>query len=262
MAKIESHFFKHDVTAKDDQKILELRADYGAEGYGIYWMMVETMYTSGGFIDRVAIGGLSLGYGVPKDTLLAIMESCINLGLLIEVEDGKLTSKRVQDAIGDRKQASINGKKGAEKRWKNRVDDGVAIGGLSKTDGGAIEVPCLPHATPNGKERRGEEIKEEKSAFNFNDFWIAYGKKVEKKQAKSQWSKMSEQAKEKALEVVAHYVSSTPDIKYRKTAWRWLRDEKYNDELDTEENPQDFFSDGELPKDQMYKLFPDGDADE
>ncbi len=195
MAKLESHFFKHDVTAKDDQKILELRADYGAEGYGLYWMMVETMYTSGGNIDRGAIGGLSLGYGVPKDTLLAIMNRCTELGLLIEIDEGKLTSKRVQEAIGDRRQASINGKKGAEKRWKNKKTDG-------DPNGVAIGLPCLPHDDPNSKERRGEEKREEtKPEVPFEKLltdnmtnpnvieawtrWCAYRKEVRKKLTKS-----------------------------------------------------------------------------
>lgn len=33
------NWFPHDYFAKDDQKILELRAQYGAKGYGIWWMI-------------------------------------------------------------------------------------------------------------------------------------------------------------------------------------------------------------------------------
>jgi hypothetical protein len=256
MAKLESHFFKHDVTAKDDQKILELRADHGAEGYGLYWMMVETMYTSGGDIDRGAIGGLSLGYGVPKDTLLAIMNRCTELGLLIEIDEGKLTSKRVQEAIGDRRQASINGKKGAEKRWKNKKTDG-------DPNGVAIGLPCLPHDDPNGKERRGEDRREEnKTIYDFEIFWTAFDKKTEKKQAKAQWAKMSDENKAKALDSVADYVKSTPDVQYRKSAFRWLRDERFNDEVPQEPNPLDAFNDGELAVEDRHLLFPTDDEEE
>ena len=42
MAK-EAFYFNHDYTARNDDKILELRANFGAEGYGIFWMIVETM---------------------------------------------------------------------------------------------------------------------------------------------------------------------------------------------------------------------------
>ena len=42
MAK-ESYYFSHDSNAITDTKILNMRSDYGLEGYGLYWVLLEMM---------------------------------------------------------------------------------------------------------------------------------------------------------------------------------------------------------------------------
>ena len=42
MAK-ETYYFSHDSNALTDTKILNMRADYGLEGYGLYWAIIEMM---------------------------------------------------------------------------------------------------------------------------------------------------------------------------------------------------------------------------
>jgi len=42
MAK-ETYYFSHDSNALTDTKILNMRADYGLEGYGLYWVIIEMM---------------------------------------------------------------------------------------------------------------------------------------------------------------------------------------------------------------------------
>lgn len=42
MAK-ETYYFSHDSNAITDTKILNMRADYGLEGYGLYWAIIEMM---------------------------------------------------------------------------------------------------------------------------------------------------------------------------------------------------------------------------
>lgn len=38
-----SFYFAHDFNARNDQKIIKLRMEMGAEGYGIFWMLVEAL---------------------------------------------------------------------------------------------------------------------------------------------------------------------------------------------------------------------------
>ena len=42
MAK-ETYYFSHDSNAITDTKILNMRADYGLEGYGLFWVLIEMM---------------------------------------------------------------------------------------------------------------------------------------------------------------------------------------------------------------------------
>ena len=139
MAK-DSFWFKHDYNARNDEKILELRSIYGAESYGIYWMIVESMAETGcGGIKATLIGGLSLGYGVAKDRLLDVIKYCLELDLFYE-NDGVYYSKRMVKHKQERESFAQNGKVGAENRWKNR---------------GAIATPMQRR----GEEKRGEKRK-------------------------------------------------------------------------------------------------------
>lgn len=118
MAK-DRYFFDHDYTARNDDKILELRADFGAEGYGIFWMVVETMAENeNGGAKASLMGGLSYGYGVAKDQLIAVVAKCLEVGLFYEI-DGYYFSKRMLQHKTFRKAFSDNGKEGAKKRWGN-----------------------------------------------------------------------------------------------------------------------------------------------
>ncbi len=142
MAK-DAYYFSHDYNARNDERILELRSQFGAEGYGVFWMIVETMAENeNNGIKCNFIGGLSLGYGVAIGRLQEIIECCKSLELFHE-KDGYLFSKRLLEHKEFRKNLSENGVEGAKKRW----------GGYSP---------------PNAKERKGKEKKEKGIAVSFS----------------------------------------------------------------------------------------------
>jgi hypothetical protein len=116
MAK-QTFYFSHDYNARNDEKILELRSEFGAEGYGIFWMLVETMAENDNSgIKASLLGGLSLGFGVAKDILNSVIGKCLELKLFHE-EDGYYFSNRLLSHKEYRKTLSENGKKGAGLRW-------------------------------------------------------------------------------------------------------------------------------------------------
>lgn len=116
MAK-DSFWFKHDYNARNDERILELRSEHGAEAYGIFWMLVETMAENeNGGVKASLIGGLSHGYGVAKNKLKEIIDFCIGVGLFFENE-GYYFSNRLLRHKKERQFLTEKGKDGAEKRW-------------------------------------------------------------------------------------------------------------------------------------------------
>lgn len=140
------HYFDHDYDARNDQKILQLRFRFGAEGYGLYWMILESMaQDTNGYINRGAIGGLSISYGVAIEGLLAIFDYCVELGLFFVCEHGNYYSKRMLKHKQQMREFTKNGTKGAEIRWKNR---GAIAGAITGANTGG-----------NAKESKGKESK-------------------------------------------------------------------------------------------------------
>jgi len=139
MAK-DTYYFSHDYNARNDEKILELRVKYGAEGYGLFWMLVETMAENeNGGAKASLIGGLSLGYGVAKEKLVEFIDYCVSIELFFE-EDGFIFSRRMKKHKDFRLTLSEKGKEGAKKRW------------------GSDSPPIATPMQRKGKERKGKEI--------------------------------------------------------------------------------------------------------
>lgn len=45
----DAYWFRHDSNARHDPKMIALRAKYGGEGYGVYWMLIETLRDTNGY---------------------------------------------------------------------------------------------------------------------------------------------------------------------------------------------------------------------
>lgn len=219
-----SFYFDHDYNALNDEKILELRSEFGLAGYGFYWAFIESLARSGGIIKRKSIGGLSLGYGLPKGEAEAMLDFCIEIELFGEDQNG-VFSARMLDHINKRKELSEAGKRGAKKRWGNR---------------GANSPPN----SRRGEERRGKENKKEKikekniensdHEKTFEKFWNLYPRKISKKKSKDLWRKLSESDQEKALLALPEQMKQWGDIKYTPHPTTWLNQERWEDEIQTQ----------------------------
>ena len=154
----EAFYFSHDYNARNDEKILELRAEFGAEGYGVFWMSVETMAENENCgIKASLLGGLSLGYGVAKDNLAAIIKKCVDLNLFYE-KDGYYFSNRLLAHKEFRQKLSESGKKGADSKWAaHREANGDAI------------APLMQRKEKERKEKENKEKNKKKKNAVFVD---------------------------------------------------------------------------------------------
>lgn len=140
-----TYFFDHDYNARNDERILQLRAEHGAEAYGVYWMLLESMAeASNGEINRGAIGGLSLGYGVPKERLSAIIDYCLAIGLFNKSQGEAIFSERMMSHRARIESMREGGRRGAMKRWST----------------------SQKNSPPNTKERKGNERKEDNTIIS------------------------------------------------------------------------------------------------
>jgi len=121
--KQEVYWFKHDGNARRDQKILEMRLVYGAEGYGWYWMLIELMREATDYklklSGKYAIPTLAKELGAEPDKLKQFIDDCIKEFELFQGDDKYFWSpsliKRmsVYDEKVEQCRAAVN------KRWGN-----------------------------------------------------------------------------------------------------------------------------------------------
>jgi hypothetical protein len=72
--KKDAYYFSHDSNARNDVKILKLRRVFGAEGYGIYWMLIETLRDQKGYCMPIdSVGDLEFDYRVSREKILSII---------------------------------------------------------------------------------------------------------------------------------------------------------------------------------------------
>jgi hypothetical protein len=84
----EAYYFSHDANARQDEKVLMLRAEHGWEGYGIYWALVEMMFESSETaLHHNKIRGIAVSYNINITVLESVINTCITEELF--VSDGE-----------------------------------------------------------------------------------------------------------------------------------------------------------------------------
>jgi hypothetical protein len=85
----DAFWLRHDSNAQHDERILELRAEYGWEGYGLFWALVERMRDAHDYrLAMSTMGGLATSMGLLKPKMLAVVELCCTHGLFAMEEAG------------------------------------------------------------------------------------------------------------------------------------------------------------------------------
>lgn len=64
----------------------------------------------------------------------------------------------------------------------------------------------------------------------FEDFWDAYGKKIDRPKCIRAWGRLSQKDREAIMGHVPRYVAATPETKYRRNPLTYLNGENWNDD--------------------------------
>jgi len=121
MVKLEKRFIRHDESASRDDKILRMREKYGARGYGLYWEIVEYLFTSDGRAElNYKIVSISIGEDVRA--VRNFLSDCIEMYRLFESDGRYFWSNRlvseIDRIIGNSKKKSMAA---LEKHKKDRA---------------------------------------------------------------------------------------------------------------------------------------------
>lgn len=115
-----NNYFPHDSNSRNSDKLLPIRMKYGAEGYGIYFMILERLREEKNYMSVKDYNMLAFDLRVDTSKLKAIVE---DFGLFAFTEDGECFysegfNKRMEIMEEKSRKKSEAGKKGAAKRWQ------------------------------------------------------------------------------------------------------------------------------------------------
>jgi hypothetical protein len=116
-----AYWFKHDTNAKDDHKIMLLMDQLGLEGYGIFWVLIETLREQSDYRYPLAmLPILAKRYMTSAEKMKAVV---LSYGLFDVFEDERFASPsllRRMDAYDEViEKRRISGAKGGAKRAEN-----------------------------------------------------------------------------------------------------------------------------------------------
>jgi len=122
-------YFSHDSNARNSDKLMKVRMKLGAEGYGIFFMLIERLREEEGYKSTIDYDTLAFDLRVEPEKVKQVVE---NYDLFKFTEDGKYFysdsfNERMEMMDLKRKKLAEAGKKGAEKRWGNKPKDSNAI---------------------------------------------------------------------------------------------------------------------------------------
>jgi uncharacterized phage protein (TIGR02220 family) len=161
----EAYYFSHDANARHDPKILALRSEFGIEGYGIYWVVVEMLREQDEFklplkeyiFNAIAMQVQSNAYA--KEHAKQFVEFCINECDLFVSDGSHFWSNSLLKRMDKKDALSKKRSEAAKARWdkssntkgSEKSDDANAM----QNDANAMQTDAR-----KGKEKKGKEIKE------------------------------------------------------------------------------------------------------
>lgn len=210
-------WFKHDYGARNDDDILELRAEYGWKGYGLFYAFIETMAENEkGAIDMEKIGGLSIGYNLPKGELISFVETCLDIGLFYKDGGGLIRNDRITNHVEKLRSFREAGKKGAKKRWSDNSNRGA--------NGEATDTPMQSRVD------KSRVDKNKPYTDDFEKFWELYDLKKGKKKAWLEWKNLTKQEKQDIFENVPVFLTHFSSKQYTPRPRKYLYNRYWEDE--------------------------------
>ena len=160
----DAYYFSHDANAQDDEKILDLRADYGWEGYGLYWAVIELMRNQSDYMldngERI-YKKLAIKFNVKEEFMENFINDCCEYGLFVN-ENGKIYSESFLERMGEYEKRKQAARKAANARWNNDSnadEDAKEKQELCDRIAQAIQSVCDGNAS-KVKESKVNEIKD------------------------------------------------------------------------------------------------------
>lgn len=247
-------YFPHDSNARNDAKILKVRMKYGAEGYGVYFMLLERLRDDSEYLSVKDYNMIAFDLRVDASLIKDIVE---NFGLFAFTDDGECFYSEsfnrrmsIKDEVSNKRAAA--GKKGAAKRWNGKAmakpssENSKAIAKPPEDDGNKSKVKeskqekSIPPKSPTG-DGSGLTVAEEFAT----EVWPAYPKKqgnyAKALETYVQAVESGETTKDQVLAKIAEYKAyiklNNKQEGFVMAAGNWFMGHGWHNEYDTK-NPE------------------------
>ena len=168
-----NNYFPHDSNARNSDKLIPVRMKHGAEGYGIYFMILERLREETDYMSVKDYNTLAFDLRVDTSKVKSIVEE---FGLFVFTDDGKYFysesfAKRMEIKDEKSKLRSEAGKKGAQKRWGNKKNNNSNDNTNSKPNDKNSNAIAneQKNIARKGKETKGKESKENNTTTSSGD---------------------------------------------------------------------------------------------
>jgi hypothetical protein len=178
----DAYYFPHDSNARHDPDCIKLRRILGSSGYGIYWMIIESLRDTAGYkLPLTSVKELSFDFRESEEMILSIITD-FNL---FQISDNHFfwsesLNRRMAIFDATRRAQSLGGKKGRQKQLQLGLDDD-SQGTPEVTPGMKVNQSKL-NESKTFKKPTVDEIKEycnerknNVDADNFFDFYESKG---------------------------------------------------------------------------------------
>jgi hypothetical protein len=203
-------YFLHDTNSFNDEKITELYINFGYEGLGLFYTVLEKIALQEKPI-KTHILKRQLGVGKRLEKCWSFMEEID----IISSSNGETFNKQLlkfSEKYQIKKEK--NAKRISEWRDSQAVTENVTHSESVRN-------------TPKVNKSKVKEI----NTNDFDKFWDAYDKKIDSSKCKEKWAKLSDIDRESILATVEKYVKAHPEVKYRKNPLTYLNGQCWKDDI-------------------------------
>ena len=123
----DAYYFSHDSNARNDEKMLMLRAKHGWEGCGVFWALIEMMFESADTaLSHSREEGIALNFAISSEKMSEILATCIEQGLF-KSDGHQFWSESLRRRKGKytelKKKRAKAGKLGMKARWGSKKSE-------------------------------------------------------------------------------------------------------------------------------------------
>ena len=113
--KKDAYYFSHDANAQDDPKLMKLMDDMGAEGYGIFWLLIEKLRAEKDYTLPLEILPIfAKRWGQKTENLQKVLKNY----KLFKISSKNFYSVRLKNSMEEKTERA---KASASVRWSNTI---------------------------------------------------------------------------------------------------------------------------------------------